>query len=78
MCQVPAARQVFFDLSKAETGEADDLISRVLLFHGHPNVQKLNAIQVSKNAKEMLRLSLEGDDRRGAVQRRGPRVPRPR
>lgn len=53
--------KVFFDLSKAEMGDADDLINRVLLFEGHPNVQKLNAIQIGESAEEMLRLGLEGE-----------------
>ena len=53
--------KVFYDLSKAEMQDADGLISRILLFDGHPNLQKLNAIQVGENAEEMLRLGLDGE-----------------
>ena len=53
--------KVFYDLSIDEMRDADDLINRILLFDGHPNVQRLNAIQVGENAEEMLRLALESE-----------------
>jgi hypothetical protein len=34
--------KVFYDLSIDEMRDADDLINRILLFDGHPNVQRLN------------------------------------
>ena len=49
--------KVFYDLSIEEMKDADGLISRILLFDGHPNLQRLNAIQVGESAEEMLRLA---------------------
>jgi bacterioferritin len=53
--------KVFYDLSIDEMKDADELIKRILFFDGHPNVQKLNAIQVGEDAEEMLRLALESE-----------------
>jgi bacterioferritin len=53
--------KVFYDLSIDEMKDADALISRILLFEGHPNVQRLNAIQVGEDPAEMLRLALESE-----------------
>lgn len=53
--------KVFKDISIDEMRDADALISRILLFDGHPNLQKLNAIQVGEDAEEMLRLALAGE-----------------
>jgi bacterioferritin len=53
--------KVFYDLSIDEMRDADDLINRILLFDGHPNVQRLNAIQVGESALEMLRLAFESE-----------------
>jgi bacterioferritin len=38
--------------------DADALINRILMFEGHPNVQKLGGITVGEDAHEMLRLAL--------------------
>jgi bacterioferritin len=57
--------KVFYDLSIDEMRDADDLINRILMFDGHPNVQKLNAITVGESPEEMLRLGL--DSEKGAV-----------
>lgn len=53
--------KVFYDLSIDEMRDADDLINRILLFDGHPNVQRLHPIQVGENAEEMLRLAFESE-----------------
>ena len=53
--------KVFYDLSIDEMRDADHLINRILMFDGHPNVQRLNAIQVGESAEEMLRLALESE-----------------
>lgn len=50
--------KVFYDLSIDEMRDADDLINRILMFDGHPNVQRLNAIEVGETAEEMLNLAL--------------------
>jgi bacterioferritin len=53
--------KVFYDLSIDEMRDADALISRILMFDGHPNVQRLNPIQIGEDAKEMLRLAVESE-----------------
>jgi bacterioferritin len=53
--------KVFYDLSIDEMRDADDLMNRILMFDGHPNVQKLNAIVIGEYAKEMLSLAFEGE-----------------
>jgi bacterioferritin len=53
--------KVFYDLSIDEMKDADALINRILLFDGHPNLQKLGAVTVGEDAPEMLRLGLEGE-----------------
>lgn len=53
--------KVFYDLSIDEMRDADALISRILMFDGHPNVQKLNAITVGENPEEMLKLALDSE-----------------
>ncbi len=79
--------KVFYDLSIDEMKDADALINRILLFDGHPNLQKLGAVTVGEDAQEMLRLGLEGErgEARGLVREparrdragRHPAVPRP-
>ena len=58
---LPRLGKVFYELSIDEMRDADDLINRILLFDGHPNVQRLNAIQVGETAEEMLRLALDSE-----------------
>jgi bacterioferritin len=58
---LPRLGKVFYDLSIDEMRDADDLINRILLFDGHPNVQRLNPIHVGETPEEMLRLALESE-----------------
>jgi len=58
---LPKLGKVFYELSIDEMKDADDIINRILMFDGHPNVQKLNAITVGETAQEMLRLALESE-----------------
>lgn len=53
--------KVFYDLSIDEMRDADDLINRILMFDGHPNLQKLGAITVGETAQEMLALALSSE-----------------
>jgi len=53
--------KVFYDLSIDEMKDADALINRILMFEGHPNLQKLGSITVGETAEEMLRLALESE-----------------
>jgi bacterioferritin len=61
----PRLGKVFYDLSIDEMRDADELINRILMFDGHPNVQRLGAITVGEDPQEMLRLALDGE--KGAV-----------
>jgi bacterioferritin len=58
---LPRLGKVFYDLSIDEMRDADELIKRILLFDGHPNVQRLNPIQVGETPEEMLRLALDSE-----------------
>ena len=51
--------KVFYDLSIDEMKDADALINRILMFDGHPNVQRLNPISIGESPEEMLRLAFE-------------------
>lgn len=53
--------KVFYDLSIDEMKDSDALISRILMFDGHPNVQKLHAIHVGETPEEMLHLALDSE-----------------
>ena len=53
--------KVFYDLSIEEMKDADALINRILMFDGHPNVQKLGSITVGETAEEMLALALDSE-----------------
>jgi bacterioferritin len=57
----PLLGKVFYDLSIDEMKDADALINRILMFDGHPNVQKLGAITVGETAREMLDLALASE-----------------
>ena len=58
---LPKLGKVFYDLSIGEMKDADELIERILMFDGHPNVQRLNAIQVGETPEEMLHLALASE-----------------
>lgn len=58
---LPKLGKVFYDLSIDEMRDADAIINRILMFDGHPNLQKLNAITVGETAEEMLQLALASE-----------------
>jgi bacterioferritin len=58
---LPGLGKAFYDFSIGEMRDADDLINRILLFDGYPNVQKLNAISVGEDAEEILRLAFDSE-----------------
>ncbi|HET9759713.1 MAG TPA: bacterioferritin [Nocardioidaceae bacterium] len=53
--------KVFYDLSIDEMKDADALINRILMFEGHPNLQRLGSIAVGETPEEMLRLALASE-----------------
>jgi bacterioferritin len=53
--------KVFYDLSIDEMRDADALINRILMFDGHPNVQRLGSITIGESPEEMLRLALDSE-----------------
>ncbi|GAA6525263.1 bacterioferritin [Intrasporangium sp. DVR] len=57
----PRLGKVFYDLSIDEMRDADDLINRILMFDGHPNVQRLNPITIGESPEEMLALALDSE-----------------
>ena len=57
----PRLGKVFYDLSIDEMRDADSLINRILMFDGHPNLQRLGAIKVGETAEEMLRLAFDSE-----------------
>lgn len=57
----PLLAKVFYDLSIDEMKDADSVIQRILMFEGHPNVQRLNSIVIGEDAEEILTLALAGE-----------------
>ncbi|GAB76632.1 bacterioferritin [Austwickia chelonae] len=53
--------QVFYELSIGEMKDADKLMNRILMYDGHPNVQRLNPITIGESVEEMLRLALASE-----------------
>ena len=58
---LPKLGKVFYDLSIDEMKDADALINRILMFEGHPNVQRLSNIAIGEDAEEMLALAYESE-----------------
>ncbi|AKT51214.1 bacterioferritin [Arsenicicoccus sp. oral taxon 190] len=58
---LPRLGKVFYELSIGEMKDADELIERILMFDGHPNVQRLHPIGIGETAEEMLRLALASE-----------------
>lgn len=58
---VPRLGKVFYELSIDEMKDADALIQRILVFDGHPNVQRLGSITIGQSPQEMLALALAGE-----------------
>ena len=58
---LPKLGKVFYDLSIDEMKDADALINRILMFEGHPNVQRLGNIAIGEDPEEMLALAYESE-----------------
>ena len=55
---LPKLGEVFRGYSLEEMEDADKYIDRILFLDGHPNVQRLNTVQVGETAQEMLQLAM--------------------
>lgn len=56
---LPGLGKVFHDLSMDEMKDSVELIDRILYFEGHPNLQRLDTVQVGETPEEMLALALQ-------------------
>ena len=56
---LPGLAKKFRDLSFDEMRDAEELMDRLLYFQEHPNLQRLDPIQVGETPLEMLELGLE-------------------
>lgn len=57
----PRLGKAFYDLSISEMRDCDSLIQRILMFDGHPNIQRLRPIAIGESAEEILRLALASE-----------------
>ena len=51
----------FREISLSEMKDAQELIERILLFEGLPNMQRLNNVRIGENVLEDLQLNLEAE-----------------
>ncbi|MFA9429760.1 bacterioferritin [Egicoccus sp. AB-alg2] len=49
--------EVFKKYSLEEMEDADKYVDRILFLDGHPNLQRMNTVQVGETAQEMLQLA---------------------
>lgn len=64
---LPGLAQVFRARALEEMEDADHYIERILFLDGHPNVQRLNTVQVGEDPREQLQLARDAE--RSAVER---------
>ena len=64
---LPGLAKVFKDLAMEEMEDADHYIERLLFLDGHPNLQRLNTVQIGEDPVEQLRLARDAE--RTAVER---------
>lgn len=53
--------KVLYDLSLDEMRDADVLIKRILFYDGHPNVQRLGAITIGEDPREIMQLGFDSE-----------------
>ncbi len=57
----PKLGKAFYTLSIDEMKDCDALIQRILMFDGHPNVQRLGHIAIGETPEEVMRLALASE-----------------
>jgi bacterioferritin len=62
---LPGLAKLFRDLSLDEMKDTEELIDRILYLEGHPNLQRLNTVQVGEDPVEMIELAV--DVEKGAI-----------
>ena len=55
---LPGLGEVFKKYSLEEMQDADNYVDRILYLDGHPNLQRMNTVQVGETAQEMLQLAM--------------------
>lgn len=56
---LPGLASLFRDRSFDEMRDTEELIDRILYLEGHPNLQRLNNVQIGETPLEMIELGLE-------------------
>lgn len=56
---LPGLAEVFRGRSMEEMVDAEELMDRILLLEGHPNLQRLDTVRVGEDPLEMIELGLE-------------------
>ncbi|MDX1659291.1 MAG: bacterioferritin, partial [Nitriliruptorales bacterium] len=56
---LPGLAKLFRDRSFDEMHDTEELIDRILYLEGHPNLQRLNTVQIGESPTEMIELGLE-------------------
>lgn len=59
---LPGLAKKFREYSFGEMRDAEEIMERILLLDGHPNLQRLNAIRVGEDPREMLELAVAGEE----------------
>jgi bacterioferritin len=68
---LPGLSKRFRELSMDEMRDAEELIDRILFLEGHPNLQRLNTVQVGEDPVEHIRLGLEAEHKAIEALQRG-------
>lgn len=55
---LPGLAKVFRDMSFEEMRDAEHLIERILFLEGHPNLQRLDTVQVGEDPHEQLTIAV--------------------
>jgi bacterioferritin len=64
----------FRKASLGEMKDSEEVIDRILFLEGHPNLQRLNAVQIGETPGEQLRLGLDTEAGAVALLKRGIEV----